>query len=118
VEVASGAVEHDEEPLPAAHRELREELGLIADTWTDLGMFDLDTSIVRCPVRLFLARALRTTTVDPDPTERIRRVTVSLDDAVTMVLNGEITHAPSCFLILKAERTIRCGSGAPNPAQA
>lgn len=105
VEVASGAMEDDEEPLLAAKRELREELGLVAQRWTELGMFDLDTSIVRCPVRLFVAETLRTTSTDQDPTENIRRMTVPFAEAVRMVLNGDITHGPSCVLILKAERS-------------
>jgi 8-oxo-dGTP pyrophosphatase MutT (NUDIX family) len=104
VEVASGAVETGEDPLEAAKRELREELGIEAVEWTGLGLFDMDTSIVQCPVRLFTARGLRATQADPDPTESIRRVTVPFEAAVDMVMNGDITHAPSCVLILKAER--------------
>jgi 8-oxo-dGDP phosphatase len=107
VEAASGAIEEGEEPLAAARRELREELGLLADSWTDLGTADLDTSIVRCPVRLFVARALRTTDVDPDPTERIERLTVPMADAVSMVMNSDISHAPSCIVILKADHWLR-----------
>jgi 8-oxo-dGTP pyrophosphatase MutT (NUDIX family) len=104
IEVVSGALEEGEDPLPAAQRELREELGLTAEQWTDIGMFDLDTSILRCPVRLFVAGTLHATSVDPDPTERISRVSVPFEEAVRMVMNSDITHAPSCVLILKAER--------------
>jgi ADP-ribose pyrophosphatase YjhB (NUDIX family) len=102
VEVPSGAIENNEDALAAAQREVREELGIVADDWTDLGVFDMDTSIVRCPVRLFTAGALRTTKADPDSTERIRGITVPFEAAVDMVMKGDITHAPSCVLIMKA----------------
>jgi 8-oxo-dGTP pyrophosphatase MutT (NUDIX family) len=104
IEVASGAIENGEDPAEAAKRELREELGIVADSWTDLGVFDMDTSIVRCPVRLFTAGGLRTTTADPDATEAIRRFTTPFDTAIEMVMSGEITHAPSCVLLLKASQ--------------
>jgi hypothetical protein len=32
---------------------------------------------------------------------------VSLDAAVTMVINSQITHTPSCVVILMAERRLR-----------
>ena len=102
VEVVSGAVEVGEEGLDAAKRELREEVGLAAETWTELGSIDMDTSILRCPVRLFLAQGLSRAGKDPDPSERITPMTVSYAEAVSMVHEGAITHAPSCVLLLKA----------------
>jgi 8-oxo-dGTP pyrophosphatase MutT (NUDIX family) len=102
IEVPSGALEPDEDPLEGARRELREELGIVADEWTDRLSIDLDTSIVRCPVRLFSATGLRFTRSSPDETEDIRRRTMPLSDALEMVMNGTITHPPSCVLILKA----------------
>src|SRR3954468_17998581 len=36
VEVPSGTLEPGEEPLAAARREVREELGIVADEWSDL----------------------------------------------------------------------------------
>lgn len=107
IEVVAGAIEADEDPREAGRRELREELGLVAAEWHALGTIDLDTSIVRCRVRLFTAAALRQTDVDPDPTEDIRPQTCSLADAVRMVLDGEITHSPSCVLILAAAQRHR-----------
>ena len=102
VEVASGAIENGEDAEQAAKRELREELGIIADRWTDLGMFDMDTSIVRCPVRMFSATGLRPTTAERNATDANGRFTTPFDSAVEMVMNGDITHAPSCVLLLKA----------------
>ena len=110
VEAPSGAIEAGESPLAAATRELREELGIEARTWIPLGSVDVDTSIVRCSVDLFLTQDLRLTDRDQDATEVIRPLQVALGAAVTMVMNGQITHAPSCALILKAERRLREGT--------
>jgi 8-oxo-dGTP pyrophosphatase MutT (NUDIX family) len=102
VEVPSGTLEPGEQPAAAARREVREELGIVADEWTDLGSFDIDTSIVRCSVRLMIARRLRFGAPDTDPTEDIRSLKLPFAAAVDMVMTGEITHSPSCLLILKA----------------
>jgi 8-oxo-dGTP pyrophosphatase MutT (NUDIX family) len=104
VETPSGAFEAGEAPLVAAARELREELGFHADEFISLGAVDVDTSIVRCPVHLFVARRLQFVGMDQDPSELIRPVKVPLDVAVEMVMNSQITHAPSCVLILKGSR--------------
>ena len=56
VEVVQGGTEEGEEPLRAARRELKEELGIEAEEWTDLGLVDAITSQVYSPARLFLAR--------------------------------------------------------------
>ncbi len=102
IEAASGAIEGDESALTAAQRELREELGIIADEWIDLGSVDPFTSIVVSPAQLYLARKLQHTTTAHDEAEIIEPRRVKFEEAVRMVINGEITHGPSCVLILKA----------------
>lgn len=102
VEVASGGVDEGEEPPEAARREAREELGVEAEEWTDLGCIDLDTSIVRCPVSLFLARGLRWTETQREGTEAMSTLKVPFAEALRMVEDGRITHAPSCVLLLRA----------------
>jgi 8-oxo-dGTP pyrophosphatase MutT (NUDIX family) len=101
IEVVSGGVEADELPLNAARRELREELGIEAAEWTELGSVDPFTSLVHSPADLFLARNLSFVDPDCDDTENIQLVKVKLSEAVRMVMESEITHGPSCVLILK-----------------
>ena len=104
IEVVSGGRHPDELPLDAARRELDEELGITADEWIDLGLVDPFTTMLNSPANLFLARQLQFGTSRPEATECIRTVTVDFDTAVEMVMDGRITHAPSCVLILKAAR--------------
>jgi len=106
IEVVCGALEEDEPHLEAAQREVQEELGIKADEWIELGEFDLDTSIVHCPVHLFLAKELTFTQINQEGTETIERLRISLDAAVQMVMDSVITHAPSCVLILKAHKVL------------
>jgi len=101
IETVSGGVEADELPLSAARRELREELGIEAAEWIDLGLVDPFTSLVHSPATLFLARNLSFVDTDCDDTEIIQLVKVQLSEAVRMVMESEITHGPSCVLILK-----------------
>jgi len=102
IEVVCGALEEDEPPLEGAQREVQEELGIKAEEWIALGVFDLDTSIVHCPVYLFLTKQLTFTQAHQEGTETIETLRMPLDRAVQMVMDNEITHAPSCVLILKA----------------
>ncbi len=107
VETASGAVDEGEREEAAARRELKEELGIEADEFIDLGLVDAVTSQVYSPARLFLARGLRFREAEQEGTEEIRIVRVKLEEAVRMVMSGRITHAVSCTLILKAQEYLR-----------
>jgi ADP-ribose pyrophosphatase len=104
IEAASGAIEDGEPPVEAAKRELREELGIEAEEWTELGQVDPITSIIDSPSTLFLARNLTFTEKKQQGSERIEAVKVSLDEAVRMVMDGEITHGTSCVLVLRASK--------------
>ena len=101
LEVVTGGLESDEPVLEAAQRELEEEVGIRAEDWKNLGMFDLDTSIVHCPVHLFLAKQLSFIESHREGTETMETCKMPLEQAVPMVMESLITHAPSCVLILK-----------------
>ncbi|HEY9620541.1 MAG TPA: NUDIX hydrolase [Crinalium sp.] len=103
LEAVSGSLDDDAEtPLDAAKRELHEEVGIEAAEWIDLGVVNPDTSIVMNPMYLFVAKQLTFTEPDPDGGEVMESVKLSLEEAIAKVINSEITHAPSCVVILKA----------------
>lgn len=106
IECVSGGRDGEEPPLAAALRELREEIGIEAEDWLDLGRLDPFTASVLSPTQLFLARRLRFVEAAPEGTELIRRVKLTLEDAVQRVMKSEITHAPSMTVILKARMLI------------
>jgi 8-oxo-dGTP pyrophosphatase MutT (NUDIX family) len=101
LEVVAGAVE-DETPMRAAKRELKEELGVTAQEFTKLGKIQLDNSIIKSESTQYIARKLTFGKTDRDSAEEMKTIKISFREAVEKVLSGEITHAPSCVLILKA----------------
>jgi 8-oxo-dGTP pyrophosphatase MutT (NUDIX family) len=107
VEVVQGGMEENEEPEASARRELKEELGIEAESWVDLGLVDAVTSQVYSPARIFLARGLTFGEPETEATESLRPLKVRFEEAVRMVMDGEITQGISCALILKAERLLR-----------
>lgn len=102
LEAVSGGIESGESPESTALRELEEELGIRADRLVRLSTVDPFTTIVVSPTVLFLAEGLSFSSPRPEGTERIERAVMTLDEAKTAVLQGRITHAPSCLLVLHA----------------
>jgi 8-oxo-dGTP pyrophosphatase MutT (NUDIX family) len=101
LEVVAGGIE-DENPLDAAKREVKEELGISAEEFEEMGTIQIDNSIIKGQSTLFLARKLTFGKTDRDESEEMETVRISFKEAVEKVLNGEITHAPSCILLLRA----------------
>lgn len=110
IEGVSGGIEPGEDALETAQRELEEELGLKAECWTELGSVDPFTTIVVSPTRLYLAEGLTEVECCPEGTELIRRVTIPQAEAVSRVMDGRITHSPTCVLLLKIHLL---GQGSP-----
>jgi 8-oxo-dGTP pyrophosphatase MutT (NUDIX family) len=107
VEVVGGAIDEGEQPIEAARRELREELGIEAGEWTELGTVYHSTSIINSSSTLFLARQLKFTEKDEDSGEVIKTVKMPFDEAVAKALTGDLTHATSCTLVLRAQHHLR-----------
>lgn len=107
IEAVSGGIEPGEDPDLTAKRELQEEIGLEANSWDYVGTVDPFTTIVVSPTRLYIVRDLKSVATNPEGTEQIETVVMSLSKAVEMVMNGEITHAPTCVVILKAAMELK-----------
>lgn len=90
-------------PLKNARREAKEELGIEAEEWIDLGSIQTDTSIVNSPAYFFVAKGLKFSEPEREGVEIMTSVKMSFEEAVEKVLSGEIKHALSCLLILKAK---------------
>lgn len=101
IEIVSGSID-GEGALDAAKRELKEELGIEAEEWIDLGAVYSLTSITQSCSRQFIARKLAFGDQKTEGTEDIEPVKLTLEQAHTMVLNGEITDGDTCILLLKA----------------
>ena len=65
------------------------------------------TAALLSPTQIFLATDLRFTHTNMESTERIERVELPFDEVLRMVIESEITHAPSCVAILKANFLIQ-----------
>lgn len=107
IELMSGGLEGSEQPLEAAKRELKEELGLEAAEWVDLGVVDPFTTVVHSPNFMFLALKVTEGAKCPDEGETLKTFRVPFSTAIEMVMRSEITHSASCVLILKADRYLR-----------
>ena len=103
IETVSGGMDGAEGPIEAAKRELKEESGIEAKEWIDLGLVNPFTTVVSSPQRIFLARGLIFGDDKQEATENIKLVKVSFEEAVQMVMESVITHGPSCVLILKTK---------------
>jgi len=107
IEVVSGAIDKGENSLAAAKRELREELGIKAGKWTELGLINPFTTVVKSPATMYLATKIKFSGTKLEGTEKISLMKVKFADAVRMVMESKITHGPSCVLILKTSEYLR-----------
>jgi ADP-ribose pyrophosphatase len=113
----SGFIEGSETPAEAARRELLEETGFEAQTWSELGSYVVDGNR-RCGVEhVFLATGARR--VSEPSSNDLAETTVSLksvDDAVEMLWRGDISELASAsglaLALLRQNEKTKSKSGA------
>lgn len=109
-ELIEGGAERGEAPLRAIQRELREEAGLEATDWQQLGgVLHLSNCYSNEEAYLFVARGLTEVPSGPDETELLKVKKVPFTEAVDLVKRGEITDALSVIGILLYESRRQSG---------
>ena len=89
---------------------LWENLLARADYYIDCHCGDLPetldpfTSVISSPNYMFLALDVEEGEATPEDGEILEAVKLPFDRVIEMVMSGEITHAASCVLVLKAAR--------------
>lgn len=103
LDVAAGLIDGDESPLEAAQRELLEETGYEARSWTSMGSFAQDGNSGVSVAHLFHAEgARRVDEPRPDDTEEAEVVLLHPEEARAALDAGE-------FATLGGLSTVACG---------
>jgi 8-oxo-dGTP pyrophosphatase MutT (NUDIX family) len=99
-EIPEGGSTEPETPETTAHRELREETGLIAENMELVGTTHLSNSVSDELGYLFRATKLAQGPDDPEGSERITVCRFDWDEAWGMLKRGEITDSLSVMALL------------------
>lgn len=102
-ELPEGGCPEGLDPLEAAKRELLEETGLVAETWTPLLRMHLSNSVSDEDGYIFLARGLSQHEAEPEETEALHVKKIPFEEAYAMVNEGLITDSVSVAGILKTK---------------
>ena len=104
-EIPEGGGPLNQEPLASAQRELKEETGLSARSWSEIIHLHTSNSVTDEEGHIFLAEDLEEGESSLEATEADLKVwKLPLKDALQMVLDGKITDSMSVMAILKVAR--------------
>ena len=102
-EIPAGKLDSpDEDRLEAAKRELREETGITADSWTDMGLYYPAAAYSDEKITMYLARGLHLGEQHLDEDEFLNVSFVPIRELVKEILGGKITDGKTQAAVLKA----------------
>lgn len=106
LEIPAGTMEPGEEPMATARRELAEEMGIGAASWTEGPSFYTAPGFCTERLTLFLATELGPVTVAVPDDEDLDRSWLTLARAIDAIERGEISDAKSIAGILWLARQV------------
>lgn len=92
-EIPAGKLEPAEDLMTCAKRELVEETGYTADTWTHLVSFYTSPGFADEQLHLFIAEDLQAGSARPDEDEFVTMKAITLDEAWDLMQSGHICDA-------------------------
>ncbi len=101
-EIPAGKLDAGEDPLTCAKRELSEETGMTAKSYTYLGFIYPSPGFTDEVTHMYLATGLSRGETHPDEDEYLEVMEVSLDEVLAMIEKNEINDAKTVCGILKA----------------
>jgi ADP-ribose pyrophosphatase len=104
IEVPAGKIDHGEEPLRAAERELREETGFVANRWIKLVTQHPCIGYSNERFEVFAAQDLTQVGAELDAGEFLHCFTLPIEEAVAKVMSGEISDSKSALALLFYDR--------------
>lgn len=103
LELPAGTLEEGEDPLACAHREIREEIGMRANSIQPLGEFYLAPGYSTEYMYVYLARDLSPSSLPQDADEFLSTVRVPFTQALKMANLGQILDAKTLAALLLAQ---------------
>jgi len=100
-EIITGGFKKGNNPLETAKRELKEETGLIAQEWIELGYYHPVTGYASEKTFIYLAKNLTQGKQELDPTEDITVKKESLENIIEMIKKNEIVDGLAIVAIYK-----------------
>jgi 8-oxo-dGTP pyrophosphatase MutT (NUDIX family) len=108
-EIPEGGCPEGTDMLESAQRELLEETGISAKIWTPLLEMHTSNSVTDEYGVAYMAQGLTFGEAHPEETEDLRVRKMPLEEAVQMVLNGDITDSLSMIALMKVELLRKSG---------
>ena len=107
-EIPAGKLDSKEEDrLHAAQRELKEETGITADRWTDMGLYYGAPAYADEKITMYLAQGLHRGEQHLDEGEFLNVSLVPMEELVEEILQGRITDGKTQAGILKAAMLLK-----------
>jgi 8-oxo-dGTP pyrophosphatase MutT (NUDIX family) len=101
IEIPEGGGNPNTDPLESAKRELKEETGLKAEKWEKLLEMHLSNSVSDELAIVYLATNLSQEESEPEETEKLTLLTMTVDEVYRMILDNTITDAITVAAILR-----------------
>lgn len=103
-EIPEGGCPEGTDWLDAAKRELKEETGFNANTWTEILKMDVSNSVSDEFAVVYVAEDLIAGDSEPEETEQLQIKKMPFSEALNWVMEGKITDSISVAAILKLQQ--------------